>query len=59
VLTNNTASDVDVVLATPDWHFKVGPANVYAGTNYTSQSQSQILDCDSEHVIPSDVLLRT
>src|SRR5208282_114143 len=36
VLTNNTASDVNVALATPDAAiFKAGPANVYAGTNYT------------------------
>ena len=36
VLTNNTASDVDLALAIPDVGIvKTGPANVYAGTNYT------------------------
>ena len=36
VLTNNTASDVDLALAIPDVGIvKAGPANVYAGTNYT------------------------
>ncbi|MGD0086976.1 MAG: hypothetical protein ABSC24_07580, partial [Verrucomicrobiota bacterium] len=58
VLTNNTASDVNVALATPDLAiFKTGPASVYAGTNYTytlTVTNSGL--GTASNVIPSDVL---
>ena len=58
ILTNNTASDVDLALAIPDVGIiKTGPANVYAGTNYTytltiTNSGLGI----ASNVVPSDVL---
>ena len=58
VLTNNTASDVDVALATPDVAiFKIGPASVYAGTNYTyTISVTNFGFATASNIIPSDVL---
>ena len=58
VLTNNTASDVNLALATPDLAiFKTGPASVYAGTNYTytlTVTNSGL--GTASNVVPSDVL---
>ncbi len=58
VLTNNTASDVDVALATPDVAvFKIGPANVYAGTNYIyTITITNSGFAPASNVVPNDVL---
>ena len=58
VLTNNTASDVNVALATPDVAiFKTGPASVYAGTNYTyTITITNSGFATASNVVASDVL---
>jgi uncharacterized repeat protein (TIGR01451 family) len=58
VLTNNTASDVNVALATPDVAiFKIGPVSVYAGTNYTyTITITNSGFATASNVVASDVL---
>jgi uncharacterized repeat protein (TIGR01451 family) len=57
-LTNNSASDIDTILATPDVAiFKAGPANVYAGTNFNyTITVTNSGFATASNVVVSDVL---
>jgi uncharacterized repeat protein (TIGR01451 family) len=58
VLTNNTASDVDTILLTPDLAiFKSGPATVWAGTNFNyTITITNAGFATASNVVASDVL---
>ena len=58
VLTNNSASDVDTILLTPDLAiFKSGPATVWAGTNFNyTITITNAGFATASNVVASDVL---
>ena len=58
ILTNNTSSDVDVILTAPDVAvMKTGPTNVYAGTNFSyTITLTNSGFATASNVVASDVL---